>query len=99
MGMTYGSIGDCYSFRVHHLIELNQSEKFKNVPKLYLIRNPLIWIYFYQQWRSSNMRMGSGKTNPLEWEWSVANHIYFKQLNLKPYKDDVNIWSFYGDFN
>ena len=42
------------------------------------------------------MRMGSGKTNPLEWEWSVANHIYFKQLNLKPYeKDDVNIWSFY----
>ena len=96
MGMTFGSIGDCYSFRAHHLFELNQSEKFKNVPKLYLIRNPLIWIYFYQQWRSSNMRMGSGKTNPLEWEWNVANHIYFKQLNLKPYeKDDVNIWSFY----
>ena len=95
MGMTYGSIGDCYSFRVHHLIELN-SQKIQKITKTLFSENPLIWIYFYQQWRSSNMRMGSGKTNPLEWEWSVANHIYFKQLNLKPYKkDDVNIWSFY----
>lgn len=96
MGMTYEALGDCYSYRTHHLIELNKFEKFKNIPKLYLIRNPVVWLYFYQQWRSSNMRMGSGKTNPLDWEWNVANHKYFEELNLKKYgKEDVDVWSFY----
>ena len=96
MGMTFGAIGDCYSYRYQHIKQLKENKKFQNIPVLYLLRNPLVWAYFYQQWRCNNMRMASNKINPIEWEWKTSNHNLFNYLKLRDYKkDEVYIWSFY----
>ena len=95
MSMTFGALGDCYSFRIDHFNKLLRSN-ITDIPLLYLKRNPITWLYFYQKWRSSNMRMGKNKSSPLEWEWLTINHNLFNALKLKEYgQDDVNIWSFY----
>ena len=95
MSMTYGAIGDCYSYRIDHFNDLLKNEIY-DIPLLYLRRNPITWLYFYQRWRSSNMRMGTNKSSPLDWEWMTTNHNLFNNLGLKKYrKEDVQIWSFY----
>lgn len=95
MSMTYGAIGDCYSYRIDHFNDLLKNEIY-DIPLLYLRRNPITWLYFYQRWRSSNMRMGTNKSSPLDWEWMTTNHNLFNNLGLKKYgREDVQVWSFY----
>lgn len=94
MGMTYSAIGDCYSYRAGQVGELLAIDRFKNIPVVNLVRHPVAWLEFYVRWRSTNMRMGAGAQDPLQWEWKVANHHYFDYLGLQPYsRDDINIWA------
>ena len=90
---TYMAAGDCYSYRANQL-EPVAKEFGDNVRKVNIIRHPYVWLYFYVRWRTSNMRMGTGETKPIEHEWSIVEHELYK--DLKPYtKEDVHIWAFY----
>ena len=95
MGMTYQAIGDCYSYRGHMVPPLRQ--RFGDaIPIVNLVRHPYVWLEFYIRWRASNMRMRSGSTAPLEWEWKGCQHARFRDLGLHPYeKDEVPIWAAY----
>ncbi|MHB9116981.1 MAG: sulfotransferase domain-containing protein [Burkholderiales bacterium] len=96
MGMTYSSIGDCYSYRAGQMPELLNIERYKNIPVVNLVRHPVAWLEFYVRWRASNMRMRAGATDPLAWEWKVACHAYFEYLGLQPYaKDEIDVWASY----
>lgn len=93
VGRTYQGIGDCYSYRAHKMQPLTD-EYAQRVPWFNLVRHPYSWIHFYVRWRATNMRMGTGKTKPLEHEWNIVEHALYK--DLKPYtKEDVEIWAFY----
>ncbi len=96
MGMTYSAIGDCYSYRAGQMPELLGVEQYKNVPVVNLVRHPVAWLEFYARWRTSNMRMRAGVTDPLAWEWKNVNHAYLGSLGLRSYsKDDIEIWATY----
>lgn len=96
MGMTYAAIGDCYSYRATQLISLLSNPTYANIPAVNLLRHPVVWLEFYIRWRSGNMRMRAGATDPLAHEWRVANHALFKSLDLKPYdKSEIDIWASY----
>lgn len=96
MGMTYTAIGDCYSYRAGQMPELLRTERYRNIPVLNLTRHPLAWLEFYVRWRSSNMRMREGASDPLAWEWKVACHAYFDYLGLRTYaRDEVEVWAAY----
>jgi Sulfotransferase domain len=96
MGMTYTVIGDCYSYRAGQMPELLAIERYKNIPVINLTRHPLAWLEFYVRWRSSNMRMREGASDPLAWEWKVACHAYFDYLGLRPYeRTEVEVWAAY----
>jgi len=93
VGRTYTGIGDCYSYRAHKMQPLvdKYADKIKWIN---LIRHPYVWLFFYTRWRATNMRMGTGKTKPLDHEWNIVQHELYK--DLKPYtKEDVHIWAFY----
>ncbi|WP_434637271.1 hypothetical protein MLC35_00695 [Sulfurimonas sp. NW7] len=93
VGRTYEATGDCYSYRAHKMQPLVK-EYGDKVRWVNLVRHPYVWLFFYTRWRATNMRMGSGKTKPLEHEWNIVEHELYK--NLRPYtKDDVHIWAFY----
>ena len=96
MGMTYSVIGDCYSYRAGQMSELLNIERYKNIPVLNIVRHPVTWLEYYVRWRSSNMRMREGATDPLAWEWKTSCHGYFEYLGLKSYeKNDIDIWASY----
>ncbi|OHX34628.1 hypothetical protein BJL95_19065 [Methylomonas sp. LWB] len=95
MGTTYQAIGDCWSYRPWHFRDVID-QYIDKVPLLFLARHPYAWLEFYVSWRAGNMRMPDGSFGPIEHEWSIAQHDYFKALGLKAYrKDDVEIWSAY----
>ena len=95
MAKTYSCIGDCYSYRAHMLKDLQNNSLFSSTPTLNLMRNPVTWINFFVRWRASNMRMKSGSTEPLEWEWKICRQEYFESLNLKKFdKGDISTWAF-----
>jgi hypothetical protein len=96
MGMTYSSIGDCYSYRAGQMPELLNIDRYKNIPVVNLVRHPVTWLEFYVRWRASNMRMREGASDPLAWEWKTACHGYFEYLGLAGYdKDDIDVWASY----
>ena len=96
MGMTYSAIGDCISYRAGQIPALRADPRYADIPVVNLLRHPIPWLEFYVRWRATNMRMRSGSSAPLEWEWRVANHAYFEYLDLEPYaKDDIPVWSSY----
>ncbi len=97
MGMTYQAIGDCYSFRAHMMPEVI-GKYGTAVPIVNMVRHPYVWMEFYVRWRASNMRMRSGASDPLEWEWKTAAHKLFEKLDLRKYdKDEAAVWaSFQG---
>lgn len=93
VGRTYQASGDCYSYRAHKMQPL-VDEYGDDVRWINLVRHPYVWLFFYTRWRATNMRMGAGKTKPLDHEWDIVQHELYK--DLKPYtKDDVHIWAFY----
>ena len=95
MGTTYQAIGDCWSYRPWHFKDVID-EYAGNIPLLFLSRHPYVWLEFYTTWRVNNMRMADGNNAPLEHEWSITRHEYFKELDLKPYnKNEVEIWAAY----
>lgn len=71
MGMTYSVIGDCYSYRAGQMPELLGVEQYKNISVVNLVRHPVAWLEFYVRWRTSDMRMRAGGTDPLAWEWKM----------------------------
>jgi len=90
---TYTAAGDCYSYRANQLQPIND-EFGDRVRRVNIIRHPYVWLYFYLRWRTTNMRMGTGETKPIDHEWSIVQHELYK--GLKPYaKEDVHIWAFY----
>ena len=94
MGMTFASIGDCYSYRAGQFPYLWKQPQYKNIPVLNLVRHPFVWLQFYMLWRSGNMRMRLGSSNPVAWEYKVAQHALFRSLNLKEYdQEDIAVWS------
>ena len=96
MGMTYSAIGDCYSFRAGQMPALLGVERYKDIPVVNIVRHPAVWLEYYVRWRSSNMRMREGATDPLAWEWKTACHGYFEYLGLPEYnKEDIDTWSCY----
>jgi len=96
MSMTYSVIGDCYSYRAGQMPELLKIERYENIPVLNVVRHPVVWLEYHVLWRSSNMRMREGATDPLAWEWKTTCHGYFEYLGLPEYgRDDINIWSAY----
>lgn len=96
MGMTYSAIGDCYSYRAGQMPSLLNIERYRTIPVVNMVRHPVAWLEFYVRWRSSNMRMRGGTSDPLQWEWKTACHAYFDYLGLRGYaKDDVDIWASY----
>ena len=96
MSMTYSAIGDCYSYRAGQMPELLNIERYKNIPVLNVVRHPVVWLEYHVLWRSSNMRMREGATDPLAWEWKTTCHGYFDYLGLPGYgRDDIEIWSAY----
>lgn len=93
VGRTYTATGDCYSYRAHKMQPLID-EYGNDVRWINLVRHPYVWLFFYTRWRATNMRMGAGKTKPLEHEWNIVQHELYK--DLKPYtKEDVHVWAFY----
>lgn len=96
MEMTYSAIGDCYSYRAEQMSELLSIDRYKNIPVINLVRHPVAWLELYVRWRTTNMRMRIGVTDPLEWEWKTSCHAYFEYLGLPSYtKDDIDIWASY----
>jgi hypothetical protein len=96
MGMTYAAIGDCYSYRAMQFPELLSNPTYAHIPVVNLLRHPVVWLEFYVRWRSGNMRMRAGASDPLAHEWRVANHTRFTTLGLKPYdKDEIDVWASY----
>lgn len=96
MGMTYAAIGDCYSYRAGQMPALLAIPRYNDIPVVNLLRHPVTWLEFYVRWRSGNMRMREGATDPLAWEWKSSCHGYFDYLGLRPYeKDDIEIWASY----
>lgn len=96
MGMTYSLIGDCYSYRAGQMRELLNIERYSSIPVLNILRHPIVWLEYYVRWRSSNMRMREGATDPLAWEWKTSCHGYFDYLDLKKYeKDEIDVWASY----
>ena len=93
VGRTYEATGDCYSYRAHKMQSL-EDEYGDTVRWVNLVRHPYVWLYFYTRWRATNMRMGSGKTKPLEHEWNIVEHQLYKGLRSYT-KEDVRIWAFY----
>lgn len=96
VGMTYTSIGDCYSYRptMMHAVLENWPDIVRIVQ---LTRHPFAWLFFHVRWRTTNMRMLGGENGPLEHEWvNGCDHDLFKRLRLRPYtKDDIKIWTTY----
>lgn len=96
VGMTYTSIGDCYSYRptMMHAVLKNWPDIVRIVQ---LTRHPFAWLFFHVRWRTTNMRMLGGENGPLEHEWTNGcDHDLFKRLCLRPYtKDDIKIWTTY----
>jgi len=93
VGRTYQATGDCYSYRAHKMQPLS-TQYGDDVKWINLVRHPYTWLFFYTRWRATNMRMGSGKTKPLDHEWNIVQHELYE--GLKPYtKEDVHIWAFY----
>lgn len=96
VGMTYTSIGDCYSYRptMMHAVLENWPDTVRIVQ---LTRHPFAWLFFHVRWRTTNMRMLGGESKPLDHEWANGcDHDLFKRLGLKPYKkDDIKIWTTY----
>ena len=93
VGRTYQAIGDCYSYRANKLQPLVDMYE-DRVRRVNIIRHPYVWLFFYVDWRASNMRMGTGSTKPLDHEWSIVQHELYE--GLRPYKkEDVDIWAFY----
>lgn len=94
MGMTYRAIGDCYSYRAGQMPELLANPRYAGIPVVNLVRHPVVWLEFYVRWRAGNMRMRTGTSDPLAWEWKVAHHGRFSHLGLRSYdKDDVQTWA------
>ncbi|MDC7250239.1 MAG: hypothetical protein PQJ49_10020 [Sphaerochaetaceae bacterium] len=93
VGRTYQAVGDCYSYRAHKMQPLVDAYG-EDVRWINLVRHPYVWLFFYTRWRATNMRMGAGKTKPLDHEWNIVQHELYE--GLRPYtKDDVAIWAFY----
>lgn len=93
VGRTYAAVGDCYSYRAHKMQPLIDAYG-DRIRWVNLIRHPYAWLFFYTRWRSTNMRMGSGNTKPLDHEWNIVQHELYREL--RPYtKEDVAIWAFY----
>lgn len=93
VGRTYMATGDCYSYRAHKMQPV-VDEYGDDVRWINLVRHPYVWLFFYTRWRATNMRMGAGKTKPLDHEWNIVEHKLYN--GLKPYtKDDVEVWAFY----
>ena len=96
MGMTYSAIGDCISYRAGQIPELRADPRYADIPVVNLLRHPIPWLEFYVRWRATNMRMRSGSSAPLDWEWRVANHAYFDYLDLQAYaKEEIPVWTSY----
>ena len=96
MGMTYEAIGDCYSYRAGQMGDLLSHGGYADIPVLNLTRHPFAWLDHYVAWRSSNMRMRSGSSDPLSWEWQSASHARFRAEGLAAYeREDVSRWSTY----
>lgn len=95
VGMTYGAIGDCYSYRGNSVLKL-QEYLGAAIPLLNIVRHPYVWLYFYVKWRVENMRMPLDQTSAIEHEWSIAQHELFCDLGLRAYTfADVDIWATY----
>lgn len=93
IGRIYEGIGDCYSYRAYQMAPLT-AKYGGRVRWVNIIRHPYAWLYFYVRWRTTNMRMGTGETKPIEHEWNIIQHDLYK--DLRPYKkEDVDIWAFY----
>lgn len=96
MGMTYGAIGDCYSYRGTHFNALRRNSQYAGVPVVNLLRHPVVWLEFYIRWRSGNMRMRSGASDPLAHEWRVTQHGLFASLGLRAYDNtEIDVWAAY----
>jgi Sulfotransferase domain len=94
IGIVFGAIGDCFSYRAGQMPVLLGIDRYKNIPVVNMPRHPYPWLNFHVRWRASNMRMRAGKVDPLAWEWKVATHAYFEYLGLRPYtRDEVDVWS------
>ncbi len=93
IGRIYEGVGDCFSYRAYQMAPLEDAFG-DRVRWVNIIRHPYAWLYFYVRWRTSNMRMASGETKPIDHEWNVVQHELYKGLH--PYtKEDVEIWAFY----
>lgn len=94
VGMTYTSVGDCYSYRptmMHAVLDTWPD----TVKVVQLTRHPYAWLFFHVRWRTKNMRMLGEEQSPLDHEWlNGCDHELFKKLGLRPYeKNDVEIWA------
>lgn len=98
IGIVFGAIADCFSYRAGQMPELLKLERYKDIPVVNMPRHPVPWLQFHVRWRASNMRMREGRVDPLAWEWKVTCHTYFEYLGLRPYvKEEVDVWtSFQG---
>tara|TARA_B100000287_G_scaffold434893_1_gene500843 strand:- start:674 stop:1555 length:882 start_codon:yes stop_codon:yes gene_type:complete len=98
VGLTFESIGDCYSYRPTMLNELLNI--YPDIPVLHLTRHPYAWLFFHVRWRERNMRMLGGENKPIDHEWEKGcDHELFKSLKLRSYnKEDIEIWTTYQGF-
>ncbi len=92
---NYLLAGECFSYRTFHFRNLPKSF-FKDCKVVNIVRDPIIWLHHYSQWRVNNCNMPTTNTFATDWEWKITKHDKFKKLGLKKYqKKDVNIWSFF----
>ena len=92
---NYSLAGECFSYRTYHFKKLPKNF-FKNCKILNIVRDPIIWLHHYYNWRVNNMNMPKDNRFSINHEWSIVEHEKFQKLKLKKYKkEDVKVWSFF----
>ncbi len=78
------------AFKIH-----DHQFRLKSTKVVNIIRNPLIWLHYFMNWRVSNLNQPSGVTSALDHEWRVIDHEELTSAKLNYEKKDVERWSFF----
>ena len=92
---NYLLAAECFSYRTFHFRHLPKSF-FNKCKVINIVRDPIVWLHHYSQWRINNCNMPIKNTFATDWEWKITKHQKFRKLGLKKYtRKEVNVWSFF----
>lgn len=89
---SYRCAVECFSYRAFRI----HDTKFASPDTLVvnLLRDPLVWLHYYTNWRIKNCNVPLSNKTGIEHEWSVIDHAELESFGFSYSRSDVPTWAF-----